>query len=131
MPDVEHLFIKVDVILRQGQQLTDAQPCPEQDFQTDAARHLLHILDECLELFNCPELHLRRVILANAPGLFHGVAGQVIVFHGVIEDRGKLVIDGFLVCLGASFLDDLRLPLPDLGRGNLVYLTILERGQQL
>lgn len=116
--DGEGPGLQIDVLRAEDQQL----PYP----QAGPGRQLLDVRDELVELLHCPERHLLRVFLAHAPGEPGRIDTQAVVFAGIVEDGRKLVVDGLRVGRGHLVREKLRLPLADVGRGDLVEREFLK-----
>lgn len=82
--------------------------------------------DELVELLHRPERHLLGVFLAHATGEPGRIDTQAVVFAGVVEYGRKLVVDGLRVGRGHLVREKLRLPLADVGRGDLVEREVPE-----
>lgn len=118
--DGEGPGLQVYVLRAEGQQLPYPQAGPEQDRQAGPGGQLFNVGNELVELLHRPERHLLRVFLAHAPGEPGRIDTQAVVFAGVVEYGRKLVVDGLRVGRGHLVREKLRLPLADVGRGDLV-----------
>lgn len=85
--------------------------------------------DEGFELIHGPEAHLLGLLLAHATSKAGWAHREAVILRGIIQDRGELVVD----CLdvgGRQFRrQKLRLPAPDVGRGDLIDGQVLEEWQ--
>lgn len=86
----EALRLQVNVAGPEGQQLTDAEASPEEDWEACPPGEPGDVLDDGVKLIDRPEVHLGGVLFADAASGPGRIAAQAVILARIIEDRRQL-----------------------------------------